>query len=266
MSGLYTALSGPGGASYYDPLTGVGMAREQAAAANEYSDNLNAIEPALHKAFVDVAGVVPGPVGAVGAGLIETEITYIETGNAGEALKAGGTRAAVGLAFNKLGDVVGGRLTGYLARRLAPEAATVVAGAETKAAVSGGLGGDKNQRGFFMLPGGRRYLYRGLADGEDISSGISARAPNAIGSPAGHVIGLKASPFISATKDITIATGKYGNHGAVRIDLSKLPSNTEVIDISKGIGTRGRTFTWPRRDKEFLIRGYIPPEAITKIK
>ncbi len=45
------------------------MARDRADSANEYSDNLNSLEPALHNAFVDVTGLLPGPVGPVGAAL-----------------------------------------------------------------------------------------------------------------------------------------------------------------------------------------------------
>jgi len=112
----------------------VGLAREQADSANEYSDNLNSIEPALHNAVVDVTGLVAGPVGA---GLIDGEITYIETGNVKTSLVRGGTTAAVGLALGKAGGVIGRPLGRYLAGRLSSEAATAVAGAESRAAVSG---------------------------------------------------------------------------------------------------------------------------------
>jgi len=137
VAGLYTALSGPGGASYYDPLTGVGMARDQADSANEYSDNLNSLEPALHRAFVDVTGLLPGPIGSAGAGLIDGEITYIETGNAKEALVRGGTTAGIGLAFGKAGHLLGGPLSSALASRVSEEAAPVVAGAVSDLARKG---------------------------------------------------------------------------------------------------------------------------------
>jgi RHS repeat-associated protein len=100
------------------------------------------------------------------------------------------------------------------------------------------------------------YVYRGLAENEDVSRGLSARAPGAIAEPKSHVMGLKKSPFISTTKDMVVAMGKYGKHGAVRVDLSKVPS--EVIDISKGIDRWGRPYTWPRKDKEVLVRGIFP--------
>jgi len=152
VAGLYTALSGPGGASYYDPLTGVGMARDKADSANEYSDNLNSIEPALHKAFVDVTGLLPGPLGAVGSGLVDGEITYIETGNAKTSLVRGGTTAAVGLAFGKAGGIIGGAASRYVAGRLSSEAAPVIAGAISREATSGvGPGGARMQRGFAMI-------------------------------------------------------------------------------------------------------------------
>jgi len=134
--GLYTALSGPGGSGYYDPLTGVSMARDAADSANEYADNLNSIEPALHSAFVMGAGFVPGPVGALGSGLVDGEITYFETGNVKTALVRGGTTAAVGLAFGKAGKVMGGPLSRFIAGRLSGGAAAAVAGAESKAIAS----------------------------------------------------------------------------------------------------------------------------------
>jgi len=139
VSGLYTALSGPGGAGYYDPLTGVGMARDAADSANEYSDNLNSVEPALHSAFVGVTGLLPGPGGALGAGLIDGEITYIETGNIKTALVRGGTTAGFGLAFGKAGSLIGGPFSRYMAGRLSEEAAPTVAGAISKEATSGGI-------------------------------------------------------------------------------------------------------------------------------
>ena len=112
------------------------MARDAADSANEYADNLNSIEPALHSAFVMGAGFVPGPVGALGSGLVDGEITYFETGNVKTALVRGGTTAAVGLAFGKAGKVMGGPLSRFIAGRLSGGAAAAVAGAESKAIAS----------------------------------------------------------------------------------------------------------------------------------
>ena len=58
VSGLYTALSGPGGVLYYDPLSGVAMARSEAARVNEYANNVNAVEPALPASATDRDGQI----------------------------------------------------------------------------------------------------------------------------------------------------------------------------------------------------------------
>lgn len=83
-------------------------------------------------------------------------------------------------------------------------------------------------------------------------------------SPVGHVAGKKETQWISTTKDKDIATKKYGEHGVVEIDLSKIKS--EIVDFSKGIpDMRGMISNWAKKDKEVLIKDYIPPEAIKSI-
>ncbi|WP_287158242.1 hypothetical protein, partial [Chloroflexus sp.] len=109
-------------------------------------------------------------------------------------------------------------------------------------------------------------VYRGLAQGEDPTKGIVARAPGLRNvDPKSHVAGLRASPWISTTKDKRIAIEKYGRYGVVQIDLTKVRS--EIVDISNGIpGVKGRLSQWAKHDKEVLIRDFIPPEAIIRIQ
>lgn len=49
----------------------------------------------------------------------------------------------------------------------------------------------------------------------------------------------------------------------MQIDLSKVAS--QIVDVSAGFG-RGMVSNWARRAQEVLVKDYIPPEAITKIK
>src|SRR5438093_1121018 len=44
------------------------------------------------------------------------------------------------------------------------------------------------------------FVYRGLAEGEDITNGLVARAPNAGNTPISHVAGMRDSQWISTTK------------------------------------------------------------------
>ncbi len=108
------------------------------------------------------------------------------------------------------------------------------------------------------------FVYRGLAKGEDPSGGLMARAPGAGNSELSHVAGKKQSQWISTTKDEATAVGKYGEHGAVKIDLSKVTS--KVSDVSDGIPNGGRMSNWAKRDKEVLVQDSIPAEAIERIK
>ena len=113
---------------------------------------------------------------------------------------------------------------------------------------------------------GGNFVYRSLADGEDASKGLTARAPDATDvSELSHVAGKRDSPWISTTKDSNTAINKYNNgstDGVVRIDLNKLPSNVKVSDISNGIPNGGRFSNYAVKDLEVLLQGYIPPSAI----
>ena len=104
-------------------------------------------------------------------------------------------------------------------------------------------------------------VYRGLADGEDPAGGLTARAPGTDVSPASHVAGQQASPWISTSKSLAVATEKYGAHGVVGIDLSKVSS--QVVNLSGGIpGMPGMLSNWAKADQEVLIRDSVPPGAI----
>ncbi|WP_211100302.1 RHS repeat domain-containing protein, partial [Azospirillum sp. B4] len=109
-----------------------------------------------------------------------------------------------------------------------------------------------------------RFVYRGLAKGEDPAVGLTARAPDAGNSEISHVAGKRESQWISTTKSMETATEKYGENGAVRIDLNKVGS--EISDISGGFPQGGRMSNWSVRDQEVLIKNYIPPDAIQKVK
>jgi len=88
------------------------------------------------------------------------------------------------------------------------------------------------------------FVYRGLAKGEDPTAGLTARAPGAGNSEISHFAGKKQSQWISTTMDEATAVGKCGEHGAVRIDLGKVPSN--VSDVSGGFPNGGRMSNWER--------------------
>jgi hypothetical protein len=112
--------------------------------------------------------------------------------------------------------------------------------------------------------GASEMVYRGLAAGEDPAAGLVARAPGVTGvDPISHVAGKGASPWISTSKSLSVATEKYGENGVVGIDLGKVGS--EVVDLSRGIPNGGRMSNWAVADAEVLIRDFVPPEAIVGI-
>jgi hypothetical protein len=108
------------------------------------------------------------------------------------------------------------------------------------------------------------YVYRALAEGDDISNGIHARDPLANNSGTSHIAGKKQSQWISTTKDKSVAFDKYDSgFGVVRIDLNK--AKTGVLDYSKGIGQKGMLNNWALKDKGVLIQHYIPKSAIKRV-
>lgn len=111
-----------------------------------------------------------------------------------------------------------------------------------------------------------RYVYRGLAEGEDITNGIFARAVDATNNDVQHVAGLRASQWISTTKDLRIAIERYGKYGVVRIDLAKV--NSTILDISNGTSNPLARMlnSWARNSKEVLVQKHIPKEAVERLQ
>ena len=112
--------------------------------------------------------------------------------------------------------------------------------------------------------GSGNYVYRGLAQGEDPTKGLTARDPSAGNSESSHVAGKRESQWISTTKDRETAINKYGENGVVRINLDKV--KTKVSDVSDGFGKRGRPSSYAKSDREVLIQGEVPAEAIDCIR
>lgn len=109
------------------------------------------------------------------------------------------------------------------------------------------------------------YVYRGLAKGEDVANGLTARLPSAGNTPIGHVAGKRATQWISTSKSETTALEKYGANGVVRIDLNKVTN--PIVDVSDGfLGKPGGFSNWAIKDQEVLIQNSVPPGAITVIK
>jgi RHS repeat-associated protein len=110
-------------------------------------------------------------------------------------------------------------------------------------------------------------VYRGIAAGENPAAGLMARAPGAGNSVASHVAGQRASQWISTTKSLEVAQSRFGQHGVVAIDLSKVPGT--VVDVSGGIpGLAPNTMLsrWAAKMQEVLIQNAVPAKAITVIK
>jgi RHS repeat-associated protein len=108
-----------------------------------------------------------------------------------------------------------------------------------------------------------RFVYRGIAKGENPSQGFVARSPTAGNSAISHVSGQIESQWISTTWSREIAEQRFGQYGVAQIDLSQVPS--DIVDISNGIqGYPGnyRLPRWAVYNQEVLIRGWIPPEAV----
>jgi uncharacterized protein RhaS with RHS repeats len=107
------------------------------------------------------------------------------------------------------------------------------------------------------------YVYRGLAPNDDPALGLFARNPFSAAAPSSHVNGKDDSPWISASKSLLVAAGKYGQYGVVQIDLNKV---FYYIDVSNGVPNGwSKINNWAKADQEVLIYGYVPPYAITAV-
>ncbi|WP_158237995.1 RHS repeat-associated core domain-containing protein [Emticicia sp. TH156] len=178
--------------------------------------------------------------------------------------------AAGGAAFEYGSQVVGNLFEG---KSIKESFTNIDATAVGKAAVAGAITG---AGGGLLLKGGAkivskildkaddsgRYVYRALSKTDDITEGLSARSPGTPTKPISHVAGKKESQWISTTKDKATAVEKYNKegNGVVKIDLKKV--KTEVKDISGGIDKGGRMSNYAKKDKEVLIKDYIPAKAI----
>lgn len=106
-------------------------------------------------------------------------------------------------------------------------------------------------------------VYRALAENEDPATGLTARDPGNAGvSPLSHVAGKKMTPWISTSKNPSIAFDKYNQgNGVVAIDLRRMPYR--YVDISSGpFPSSRRHSSYARKDSEVLIWQNVPAEAI----
>ncbi|MFF7182180.1 polymorphic toxin-type HINT domain-containing protein [Streptomyces sp. NPDC008121] len=105
-------------------------------------------------------------------------------------------------------------------------------------------------------------VYRALSEFDNPSAGLTARAPGNAGvSPLSHVAGKKLTPWISTTKNPSIAFDKYDEgYGVIAIDLRLIPHS--YVDISSGPFKSRRHNAYARKDSEVLVWQRIPAEAI----
>lgn len=113
-----------------------------------------------------------------------------------------------------------------------------------------------------------RFVYRGLAFGENPAVGLVARVPTAGNSPMTHVAGREKIQWIPTSKSLIIAREIHGKKGCgvVAIDLSKVV--TMVVDISGGVPGAppgSKLHTWAREDQEVLIRLMVPASAVSLV-
>ncbi len=82
-----------------------------------------------------------------------------------------------------------------------------------------------------------------------------------------HVGGARNSQWISTMKDLAIAQERFGKHGVVAIDLSRVPN--PITDLSGGIPGMNPNYMlsrWARKNLEVLIQGHVPREAMRRIR
>lgn len=119
-------------------------------------------------------------------------------------------------------------------------------------------------------------VYRALRSGENPESGLFPKNPDNPQDILTHVRNSSnpkypGDQYISTTKDPAVAIQKYAKGDASRvvaIDLSKVGGT--ITDLSTNEGTLAAGIKWPTpaynwamSDKEVLIEGFVPPEAIS---
>ena len=163
-AGLYTALSGPIGI-YYDPSSGVGMARSEADALNTYDQLLHPFDGWTFGAYAKTAGEFgvgegKGAVNFVAGSIVsespELMLADMQTGGKlSNPIAAVGESQGDGADFIQVPLFIGAALVGDPEVAVAADsrAAVNAAGAESRAAIRGGVGpgGAKMQRGFAMI-------------------------------------------------------------------------------------------------------------------
>ncbi|MFT8352782.1 RHS repeat-associated core domain-containing protein [Clostridium saccharoperbutylacetonicum] len=123
---------------------------------------------------------------------------------------------------------------------------------------------------------GQTSVYRVIRPDEDPSIGLVAKKPDRNMTTTGHVTSgsrNKGSQFISTTTNIDVANtwaDKTGNK-IVKIDLSKLPDEAKIYDLSTDVGRatyiKGSTANrLAKASSEVLVEGEIPSTAINVIR
>ncbi|MEW2326806.1 DNRLRE domain-containing protein [Micromonospora chersina] len=154
-------------------------------------------------------------------------------------------------------------------------ALSVVPGAGRGGKAAKALGADElAQKASRAIPteGRPDTVYRALRGGEDWTKGLFSKGSNENIEPWNHVaLGPKDSPWISTTRDPTVAFGRYADNsiGVAEINLKKVSG--EVVDAANDL----RAPSWVRdtlgidvqgnalRDSEVLIKQHVPAGAIT---
>ena len=105
--------------------------------------------------------------------------------------------------------------------------------------------------------------------GTFLSRGLRPTGSGSAITPTEHILGIKPSPSISATRDYNVALGNYGRGGTpiVEIDLSKVPASYTDFTVPQNLNGLGssRAVYNATRDAEVLIHGAVPPEALGRI-
>lgn len=230
---------------YYDPSTAQFLTRDplvgatRSAYAYAGQDPLNAIDPAGLSVGPESWWDAEAQVANFAGGLLDS----VTLGNGKRILNAVGQGDKV--------DACSGWFTAGERTGLVIQLAFAVA--ELKGATAA----------IDATEGGGNTVFRGLAEGEDPSLGLTARNPSAGNDVVSHIAGARDSQWISTTRSEAVARDVFGQNGYVRIDLSKVPA--EVVDVSSGIPGMNPNYMlsrWAAKMQEVLVKGHIPPGAI----